>query len=80
VVVKIRYVLLNAYALGGTTRTVVNQANALCEDHDVEIASVFRHAEKPGFHIDPRVELIPLTELRSDGTLRTDPSGVHGRA
>ncbi|HEX8344898.1 MAG TPA: glycosyltransferase family 4 protein [Actinoplanes sp.] len=72
---KIRYVLLNAYALGGTTRTVVNQANALCEDHDVEIASVFRHAEKPGFHIDPRVKLIPLTELRSDGTLRTDPSG-----
>lgn len=71
--VKIRFVVLNAYALGGTTRTVVNQANALCGDHDVEIASVFRHAEAPGFRIDPRVKLIPLTNLRSDGTKRTDP-------
>lgn len=71
---KIRYVVLNAYALGGTTRTVVNQANALCADHDVEIASVFRHRETPGFAIDPRVRLVPLTEFRSDGTRRTDPA------
>lgn len=75
VLVKIRYVLLNAYALGGTTRTVVNQANALCADHDVEIASVFRHAEVPGFAIDPRIRLIPLTEFRTDGSRRTDPVG-----
>lgn len=73
--VKIRYVLLNAYALGGTTRTVVNQANALCGDHDIEIASVFRHADEPGFAIDPRIRLIPLTELRTDGSRRTDPVG-----
>ena len=69
---RIRYVVLNAYALGGTTRTVVNQANALCADHDVEIASIYRHRETPGFPIDPRVRLVPLTEFRSDGTRRTD--------
>jgi glycosyltransferase involved in cell wall biosynthesis len=66
--VRIRYVVFNAYAMGGTIRTVVNQANALCADHDVEIASVYRHRETPGFQIDPRVRLVSLTNLRSDGT------------
>jgi predicted glycosyltransferase len=73
--VKIRFMVLNAYGLGGTTRTVINQANALCADHDVEIASVYRHQETPGFQIDARVTLIPLTELKSDGAYRTDPGG-----
>jgi glycosyltransferase involved in cell wall biosynthesis len=58
---------------------VVNQANALCGDHDVEIASIFRHREAPGFRIDPRVRLVPLTDLRSDGTRRTDPVGEASR-
>jgi glycosyltransferase involved in cell wall biosynthesis len=72
---RIRYLLFNAYASGGTTRTVVNQANALCEAHDVEIASVYRHRETPRFAIDPRVRLVPLTERRSDGSRRADPEG-----
>jgi len=77
--VRIRYLLFNAYALGGTVRTVVNQANALCAQHDVEIASVYRHREKPVFDIDPRVRLIPLTDLRSDGSRRTDAPGMRSR-
>jgi glycosyltransferase involved in cell wall biosynthesis len=72
-------VLLNAYALGGTTRTVINQANVLCADHDVEIASVYRSREVPGFTIDPRVRLMPLTDLRPDGTHRGDPVGAPPR-
>jgi glycosyltransferase involved in cell wall biosynthesis len=76
---RIRYVVFNAYASGGTTRTVVNQANALCADHDVEIASVYRHRETPRFAIDPRIRLVPLTELRSDGSRRTGPEGTHTR-
>lgn len=73
--VKVRYVLHNAYVTGGTIRTVVNQANALCADHDVEIASVYRSRSTPAFEIDPRVRLVPLTDLCSNGTRRTDPSG-----
>jgi glycosyltransferase involved in cell wall biosynthesis len=68
--VRIRYLLTNAYAAGGTVRTVVNQANALCADHDVEIASVYRYRDTPSFEIDPRVRLRPLTELRTDGRPR----------
>jgi glycosyltransferase involved in cell wall biosynthesis len=71
--VKIRYLLHNAYGTGGTIRSVVNQANALCADHDVEIASVYRSAEAPVFAIDPRVRLVPLTDLRADGSRRADP-------
>jgi glycosyltransferase involved in cell wall biosynthesis len=47
---------------------VINQANAMCADHDVEIASVFRTRDEPAFAIDPRVRLVPLTDRRSDGS------------
>lgn len=66
--------LHNAYVTGGTIRTVINQANALCADHDVEIASVYRSLAVPAFTIDPRVRLVPLTDLRSDGTPRVRPA------
>jgi glycosyltransferase involved in cell wall biosynthesis len=71
--VQIRYVLHNAYVTGGTIRTVINQANAMCAEHDVEIASVYRSRDTPSFDIDPRVRLVPLTDLRSDGTRRSEP-------
>lgn len=71
--------LHNAYGGGGTIRTVVNQANALCDEHDVEIASVYRTSDKTVFAIDPRVRLVPLTELRETGTRRTDRPGQKSR-
>jgi glycosyltransferase involved in cell wall biosynthesis len=77
--VQIRYVLDNAYGTGGTIRSVVNQANALCAEHDVEIASVYRHLDAPAFAIDPRVRLVPLTDLLADGTRRGDPPGKKAR-
>lgn len=76
---KIRYLLHNAYGGGGTIRTVINQANALCEDHDVEIASVYRTGDKMVFTLDPRVRLVPLTELRETGARRTDRPGQRSR-
>jgi len=72
-------VLHNAYGGGGTIRTVVNQANSLCDAHDVEIASVYRTSDKTVFEIDPRVRLVPLTELRETGSRRTDRPGQKSR-
>jgi glycosyltransferase involved in cell wall biosynthesis len=66
-------VLFTAYTSGGTTRTVFNQANVLSTGHDVEIASVFRNRETPRFAIGPCVRLVPLTDLRSDGTRLNRP-------
>ncbi|GLY97619.1 hypothetical protein Acsp02_48730 [Actinoplanes sp. NBRC 103695] len=77
--VKIRYVLNNAYGAGGTIRTVINQANAMCVEHDVEIASVLRTREKTVFALDPRVRLVSLTGLRDDGSRFTDPQGGNSR-
>ncbi|GAA3336582.1 hypothetical protein GCM10020358_09590 [Amorphoplanes nipponensis] len=76
---RIRYLLNNAYGGGGTVRTVVNQANALCGEHEVEIASVYRTGDDPVFAIDPRVRLVPLTELRESGDRRSDRPGQKSR-
>ncbi|MEV6632051.1 glycosyltransferase family 4 protein [Actinoplanes sp. NPDC051470] len=76
---RIRYVLNNAYGAGGTIRTVINQANALCAEHDVEIASVLQTRAQPVFAIDPRVNLVSLTGLRDDGSRFTDPPGGNSR-
>jgi glycosyltransferase involved in cell wall biosynthesis len=71
---RIRYVVVSAYGSGGTTRTVVNQANALCRDHDVEIASLYRHRSAARLAIDPRIRLVALTDLGLDGRPRPDRS------
>ncbi|WIM98730.1 glycosyltransferase family 4 protein [Actinoplanes oblitus] len=76
---NIRFLLHNAYGIGGTIRTVFNQANALCATHDVEIASVYRRTEQPGFPLDPRVRLVSLTDLREDGSRWTDKPGTNSR-
>jgi glycosyltransferase involved in cell wall biosynthesis len=61
---KIHYLLMNAYGIGGTIRTVINQAGALAGDHEVELVSVFRTRDLPKFPIDPRVRLRALVDLR----------------
>ncbi len=61
--------LLHAYGMGGTIRTVVNQAHAMVEaGHDVEIVSVVRRRTKPQFAIDARVRLSALVDQR-DGVV-----------
>ncbi|MFB4275498.1 MULTISPECIES: glycosyltransferase family 4 protein [unclassified Nonomuraea] len=63
---KIRYMLLHAYGMGGTIRTVVNQATAMAEaGHDVEIVSVVRRRDEPQFAIDRRITLSALVDQRS---------------
>ncbi|MFG1945996.1 glycosyltransferase family 4 protein [Nonomuraea sp. NPDC048826] len=62
---KIRYLMLHAYGMGGTIRTVVNQANAMARaGHDVEIVSVVRRRNKPQFAIHQDVRLSALVDQR----------------
>ncbi|SDS56111.1 glycosyltransferase family 4 protein [Actinoplanes derwentensis] len=65
---NIRYLVHNAYGVGGTIRTIFNQAGAMSGEHDVEIASVYRTGEQPALPLDPRVRLVSLTDLKPDGT------------
>ncbi|MCK2216876.1 glycosyltransferase family 4 protein [Actinomadura sp. ATCC 31491] len=62
---KIRYLMLHAYGMGGTIRTVVNQANAMAAaGHQVELVSVVRRREDPQFRLDPRITLSALVDQR----------------
>ncbi|WP_188187903.1 glycosyltransferase family 4 protein [Nonomuraea sp. SYSU D8015] len=63
---KIRYLMLHAYGMGGTVRTVVNQANAMAAaGHDVELVSVVRRRDRPRFTLDPRVTITTLVDQRA---------------
>ncbi|MGP3964278.1 glycosyltransferase family 4 protein [Nonomuraea sp. 3N208] len=62
---KIRYMLLHAYGMGGTIRTVVNQAGAMAEaGHDVEIVSVVGRRTQPQFSTPPQVWVSALVDQR----------------
>lgn len=62
---KIRYLMLHAYGMGGTIRTVVSQANAMARaGHDVEIVSVVRRRNKPQFAIHQDVRVSALVDQR----------------
>ncbi|GAA5060808.1 glycosyltransferase involved in cell wall biosynthesis [Thermocatellispora tengchongensis] len=62
---RIRYLLLHAYGMGGTIRTVINQANAMVRaGHQVELVSVVRRRDRPQFALDPRVKLSALVDQR----------------
>ncbi|MFC4910697.1 glycosyltransferase family 4 protein [Actinomadura gamaensis] len=55
---RITYVLAWPNAMGGTARTVVNQANAMAAaGHDVEIVGVAWAGQSPNFPVDPRVRM-----------------------
>jgi glycosyltransferase involved in cell wall biosynthesis len=70
---QVRILLLHAYGMGGTIRTVFNLASYLAKEHDVEIVSILKEAEEPFFPIDPRVKFRFLDD-------RLDPSSDPLRA
>ncbi|WP_017589283.1 glycosyltransferase family 4 protein [Nocardiopsis ganjiahuensis] len=73
---KIAYLINDMYGIGGTVRTVANQAAALSARHEVEIVSVFRHRAEPVLPVPAQVSLRPLVDIRQQGDQAT---GVGGR-
>ena len=62
---KIRFVILNGYAGGGTVRTAVTMANELSSRHDVELVSVVRNRQRPTFEVEAAVRIVPLVDSRT---------------
>jgi glycosyltransferase involved in cell wall biosynthesis len=62
--VVIRFLIANAYSVGGTIRTTFMTAAQLALNHEVEVVSVYRHADEPSLELDSRVALRALTDLR----------------
>lgn len=78
---RIAFLLNNAYAIGGTTRTTFNLAASLAERHDVRLVSVFRHRAAPLLEAPPEVPLTALVDRRQGTADMADPRtrqpGVH---
>jgi glycosyltransferase involved in cell wall biosynthesis len=64
---RIRFVLNNAYAMGGTVRATLTLAAELAQRHDVEIVCVRRHRHRPAFPFPPGVPVTVLDD-RTDGS------------
>ncbi|MFE3451040.1 glycosyltransferase [Nonomuraea sp. NPDC059194] len=63
---KIRYLLLHAYGVGGTIRTVLTQAGWMAAaGHDVEVVSVVRWRTRPGFPLPEGVRIHTLVDQRA---------------
>ncbi|MFE6160465.1 glycosyltransferase [Streptomyces sp. NPDC056486] len=60
----ISFLIHNSFGFGGTIRATTNLANALVEQHDVEIVSVYRHRDSPAFPVHPHIRLRHLVDLR----------------
>jgi glycosyltransferase involved in cell wall biosynthesis len=64
---KIRFLLMNAFAVGGTIRTTFTTSGELAElGHDVEIMSVFRRRADTALPVPEGVTLKFLADLRKD--------------
>jgi len=68
--VKISFLILNAYGMGGTIRATFDLATAMSARHDVEIISVFQHADVPFLPLGSQVRLRSLVDLREGAKVR----------
>src|SRR4051794_416100 len=62
----IRFLIMNAWAAGGTVRATFTTAGRLAERHDVEIISINRHQEQPALPPPPGVRLRALDDIRPE--------------
>jgi glycosyltransferase involved in cell wall biosynthesis len=63
----VRFVIMNAFGVGGTIRTTFTTAGALADrGHAVEVVSVYRRVDERELALDPRVRLRTLADLRPD--------------
>lgn len=60
---KIAILGLHLY-YGGVEQSIITQANALCDNYDVELAITYKMDSKPAFEIDKRVKVVYLTNLK----------------
>lgn len=74
---KITFLTLDIFGMGGTIRTVLNVANYLVNNgYEVEIVSVLRYRKEPFFYIDPKIRIVVL---HSKLIKRVNKKGLEGK-
>jgi glycosyltransferase involved in cell wall biosynthesis len=61
---KIYFLLMHAWGMGGTIRTVLNTAQHLAAHHEVEVLGMIRTRDEPFFDFPPEVPLTPIVDGR----------------
>jgi glycosyltransferase involved in cell wall biosynthesis len=59
---RIYFLIMHVYGMGGTIRTVLNLAGYLARDHDVEVISMVRTRREPFFPFPPGVTVTTLDD------------------
>lgn len=65
---RVVILLVSAWGMGGTIRTVHNLAGHLAKTHEVEILSVYRRRDEPFFTFPPGVQVTALDDERPGAT------------
>lgn len=74
---KITFLTLDIFGMGGTIRTVLNVANYLVNNgYEVEVVSVLRYRKEPFFYIDPKIRIVVL---HSKLIKRSGKKGLKGK-
>ena len=77
---RITFLVFNIDGLGGTSRSVITQANTLAQgvagDHQTRILSFTRSAAEPHHSLDPRVQVEYLVDLSDPGSPSTVQEGL----
>jgi glycosyltransferase involved in cell wall biosynthesis len=69
----IRFLIMNAYAAGGTVRTTFTNAAELARRHDVEIVSVYKRVNQPRLTVPDGVRLSALSDESPDTRKSSSP-------
>lgn len=74
---RITYFVFSLDDMGGTSRSVITQANALtAAGHEVTLVSVLRQSDAPHYEIDPLVTRRYLIDVRDETRPRTVERGL----
>ena len=76
---RVSILILHGYGMGGTIRTVINQAAYLSQNYDVEIVSQIRGRRKPFFPLPPAVTMTALDDRTKTGRPRWPLGLIRGR-